>query len=302
MKKTFVFLFLTCLITKIALADLPENYQSLTAIEKQTYLWDQRITPSQWYSFPPIGGGNWASLVKGLYSLVNLRLKMRLQQSFTHAADEIPKGNIKFIHPSGSVAKIKFVATKDSPYVGIYRGGIGLARLSLALDPKLAGSYTPGMALKFFIDGYPSVNIQVMNSLNGQGENHNFFAKTFSNIIPEPEGITLNFLKLAFQLAVKNPLHLSVDHLSYRRTDGSQEKETLSPYQLFFIPIQTNIIAENSTLDFRKSLADIPIGTHLYRVESSQGRAVIHIGDLYTTSEFIASEYGDCQLFFQHKE
>ncbi len=277
-------------------AELPADYQQWNAVKKQTYLWEQKIVPSKWHPLPEIGGGGWNSIIKSVKSMASLNI------SFTRTCDELPLGRPKFIHPSGSVVKIIFVPRKQSPYSGIYKGGLGLARLSLAGNPKQIGSYTPGMALKFLIDGYPSVNLHVMNSLDGQGDNQNFFENIFSNSIPEPKSLVLKGLKVWFRLFVKNPLLLGVHHLARKTTDGSDEKEIIAPDQLYFVPIQTEFIPKDSSRDFRNALSEIPSRTHLYMVEAQSDRGLIQIGDIYTTSIFLASVYGDHQLFFQHQE
>lgn len=50
------------------------------------------------------------------------------------------------------------------------------------------------------------------------------------------------------------------------------------------------------------SFASIAAGTHLYQVHalSSPSAKPLHIGDLYSTSEFVPSWFGDTNLFFEH--
>ena len=44
------------------------------------------------------------------------------------------------------------------------------------------------MGLKFLRDGVDSANLVAMNSVNGQPGDWNFFSKTFTTHIPDPEG------------------------------------------------------------------------------------------------------------------
>ncbi len=52
----------------------------------------------------------------------------------------------------------------------------------------------------------------------------------------------------------------------------------------------------------RLALAELPKGTILYNVHvrESANSDLALLGELVTESEFVASEYGDKQLFFQH--
>lgn len=300
-KNLFLFVFLVMNVNTWAglpTRGLPGGYQSMSAFEKQSYLWNEKIKPARWDELPQIKSGGWANLLQSLKALGTLNV------SFDHTSDEMPEGRPKIIHPAGCVATITFIPTKDSPYSGIYRGGIGLTRLSLAGDPSKIG-YTPGMALKFFIDGEPSVNLHIMNNLDGQGNDQNFFLHEFTNVLPKPKKKLLKLLDRWFRLFVENPRHLRVDHLAERDQSGAVELNPFFPYQILFVPTVEAQIDSHTTRDFREELEDILAGTHLYSVEAvafEGDEERRHIGDVYTTSEFMASAYGDLQLYFQHHE
>ena len=189
---------------------LPADYESWSAQAQQAYLWEEKISAKPYSTHPSLSGSFISHVLTSIPTLISL---MRLDKSFDHISDEIPKERIsliaehgfdrvKFIHTYGTIAKVAFRATENRPYTGIYRGGVGLVRLSLAGPPSALG-FTPGMALKFFIDGHPSVNLHVMNSVNGQGDDHNFFAKSFSNIIPKAKGFFFKFLESIFKRFVR---------------------------------------------------------------------------------------------------
>ena len=153
---------------RTAIASLPTDYESLTKEEKLDLLWDQ-IDNSQWSELPALNNQGWSSILKNLGALFSLK------KSFDHTSDEVPSGRPKFIHTYGSVVKVSFVPEESVQFSGMCaKGAMGLARLSLAASPE-AIDYTPGMAVKFLVDGQPSLNLHVMISLNGQGENWNFF-------------------------------------------------------------------------------------------------------------------------------
>ena len=104
-----------------------------------------------------------------------------------------------------------------NPYSGMFASGaIGIARFSLALDPG-TDNFTPGLAMKFFIDGMASNNLEVMYSIDGQGTNFDFFANNFSNIIAAPIGVGTNLIGAIFKEATPFPNYLDLDATA--RTD-----------------------------------------------------------------------------------
>ena len=86
----------------------------------------------------------------------------------TRTEDYMPEGRVKWIHPLGSCAKVKFLFNENSTqYSGLFKeADYGIARLSLANDPASEG-FTPGMALKFFRDNQISGNIITMYKIDG---------------------------------------------------------------------------------------------------------------------------------------
>ena len=277
-------------------ATLPSDYESLTKEEKLGLLWNQ-IDGSQWNELPALNNQGWSSLLKNIGALFSLN------KSFDHTSDEIPEGRPKFIHTYGSVVQVSFVPTESTQFSGMYaKGAMGLARLSLAASPE-AIPYTPGMAIKFLVDGKPSVNLHVMNSLNGQDDNWNFFEKTFSNKIDPAEGFVLKILEKVFERARKPANDLPVDHLARIYQDGSQVDSVVAPERLLFKPTANvrSMIDPSSRADFREHLNSIPAGTKLYGVYGVLRGKQTKIGHIVTESEMVSSQYADKTLFFQHK-
>jgi hypothetical protein len=276
---------------------LPSNYQNLKATSKQELLWN-RIEESKWDILPPLSGKGWASIIENLKSLISLAT------TFNHVSDEIPAGRKKFIHTYGSVAKVSFKPFSN-PYTGIFKSGaIGLVRLSLAGNPESIG-FTPGMALKFLINGRPSLNIFAMHSLNGQGQNTNWFSNDFSNIIPRPTGFALKMLEIIFNNTHNPSNHLPVNHLAAFESNGSAVASPKVPYQLIFKPSRDMriLISSSSQRDFRNDLELVHSNARLYDVyaiESELSDKEVLIGALETETPFVHSYYGDKKLFFQH--
>ncbi|MGQ3888570.1 hypothetical protein ACQUW5_06000 [Legionella sp. CNM-1927-20] len=277
-------------------AQLPNNYQDLSAQQKQDLLWDAVIKSHEINPLPELNGNSFKEVFEKLKGLFNL------SATFDHISDELPKGRVKIIHANGSVGKVTFIPSPNHPFTGIYqKGGIGLARLSLAVAPA-ENTYIPGMAIKFLISQNPSVNLQVMNSLEGQQENWNYFAKDFSNHISHPTSWTLKAIEKIFEWTRDPANDLPLWHLAAWTSEGRFEGIPVFPEQIYFKPSSTvsNLIPENSREDFRISFSQIPIGP-LYEVYGKYRGTEYYIGTLMLESNLLASHYGDKELFFQHQ-
>ena len=274
------------------------GYDALPGCEKAAALFEERIVPTEYEVYPSF------DLRGGFQALLGAGASFSLGKSFSTASDEMPAGRIKFLHPFGSVATVEYRADPGTGYTGMFAAGsaCGLARLSLAGPPTLLG-FTPGMAAKLFVDGKPSVNLHVMPSLNGQGQNQDFFAFPFTNVLPDPRGVLFQALKLWFGLFVDNPLRLGLDHFAGQSPDGSRVSAPRTPYEVQFVAPEGVSTPSDSRRDLRDELGEIPAGTVLFEVfaRAEPGAPLQRIGALVTTSRFVASEYGDETLFFQHQ-
>jgi hypothetical protein len=273
---------------------LPADYEARSATQKLDTLWNERLVASKNAAPTP-----WTKI--SLFKLIALDLSVSLK----HAADEMPAGRRKLVHERGSVAKIEFIADRDSPYTGMYKGGVGLARLSLAQDPG-DKNFVPGLAIKLMVDGHPSENIITMLSIDGQGANFDFFANTFSNIIPDAVSTGGKIIAGIFAKGNPTPNHLDINAVGKRDRKGNEVARPESPEQLFFVPaLSVKAVPRKSSpqVDFREDLANIPAGSTLYDVLASRvaGEAPVHIGKILTTSEMISARYGDEGLFFKHQ-
>lgn len=223
-------------------------------------------------------------------TLAALRIRL-LDKTFSDASDVRP-ARTKIFHPFGSVATVAYESVPGHSYTGLFAsGGEGLARLSLATD---ADNYIPGIALKLFVQGKPSVNIHAIPSFEPQ-TSRDFFARAPSNIIPEPTAFAIKlFSKIAVKVA--DPLRRPVDHVAAVNQDGSAVASPRAPRQLFFRAAEVHFPAD-SKADFRDLLATIPPGTVIYAVYAGD----VHIGNVRTRSRLVASEWGDRVLHFKHE-
>lgn len=274
-------------------------YQNLLASQKQSYLWNA-IVVSKYQQLPDTRTGLGIPLI--FNSITSF---LTLKTSFDHASDIMPEGRKKIIHTYGTVAPVRWIPARNS-YSGIFQtGGFGLARLSIAGDPNLLG-IIPGMALKIFVDGQPSVNLHVMHSLDGQGKNNNFFANSFTNNIPKPTNPLLYPLIALFAIVQNPPTYLPLDHFAKVDRFGKPLTPWRAPLTLIFKPSSSvsAIFPATSTLDFRTQLAQLRPGIFIYDIyatgsKPSQRNAEL-IGKLVLDGSFVASDFGDEKLFFQH--
>lgn len=290
------FLILLSLIN-LSMSKLPPNYEIKSAEVKQEILWNNSIKST--YSILP-------NKNPGVFESMALLSSKWLLPSFTHESDEIPNGRKKLIHTYGSVARVEWIANSNHEFTGIFSSGaVGLVRLSLA---RQGGDFIPGMGIKLFRDSVPSVNLHVMNRLEGQGNNRNFFQNKFTNNIPDPQSLALKILAEAFSTAVEylkkgsSPMFLPVGHLAKRNREGEQEEYINFPEVLEFMPTQEVQLSSKSKVDTRLKFLSLNAGSVIYTIWAKETKSsnAIKIGKLVLESKLITSKYGDEVLFFQH--
>lgn len=285
-------------------ASLHRDYLSWSGKRKQDWLWNERILPSKYDQLPPLESID----IIGLF-FTSMRTKM------DRLTDEAPPDWKKAIHAHGSVAKIKFSAAADTPFTGIFRGAdFGLLRLSVTGDPSARG-VAPGLAMKFLIDRAESANFSALVSLTGQGNNYNFFANEFSNIVPVVREIGPKLINLMFMRVTRYPTRLSLENLAQTDQFGQRDRAPYAPDQIFLVPDANVQFPPTPPRDFRDDLATLAPGTKLFSVYAVDPRNLSaewigkpeyraqaqRIGEIFTTSEFVCSVYGDRQLFFRHQ-
>lgn len=256
-----------------------------------------------------------------------------MDTTFDRFADEFPSGRVRAIHGRSALAKIKYTVVSNTlGLTGIYNTGApnGVIRLSLAGDPT--NSFSPGFGIKFFVNGQVSANLVGMFSLDGQGANYNFFANQLKTRIAKPT--TTNFLTgiaadvgiARFETGAKPATQLDPDQPSYYNADGTPSAVTPKwPQALYLVPNPAlNQSFSTAAHEFRSDLLTIPSNTLLYTVYATLDAAscskcgvgnaepcpdifavggscqVQEIGQITSTSTFVASPYVDNGVFFQH--
>ncbi len=289
---------------------LPANYESLKASDKLQILWALVSNKPVTEEKLELESMSFGDILSGLSASF-------AAEAFLNNGDEMAAGRDKVIHANGAVASVEFTPESASPFTGVFHSGaVGMIRLSIAA-PNL-DNFTPGLALKFFIDGKSSSNLVAMYSLNGQGSDLNFFRFPFGTTIADPEGIVLKLGAKAFDAArevVRDEIGsapssstvIPMNDLASVEKSGQlvPKAELRVPTQLKFVPTAkaTHFFEEqgvSGARDFRATLARFPVGAGLYRVYAYDHSKLILIGKITTTSTFVASKFGDKHLYFKH--
>ncbi|MBF0442042.1 MAG: hypothetical protein HQK54_09070 [Oligoflexales bacterium] len=276
-----------------------ESYQDMSAAEKFDVIWSS-IEESRYDSYPHFTGLELLPLLDLALPWNKDKATEYMNVTVTRDEDMLPIGRKKIVHTYGSVAGVTFIASDETPFSGLFKGArYGIVRLSLAVKPNVV--ILPGAAFKFFVDGKPSKNFMAMNSLTGQ-LSYNFFEKEFSNVLPDMSGPLFAPLKNVFGAVTKSPNKVSVAHLAGVNENGTflYPEETRSPSKIVLSP-NPELQFPKYPHEIREDFEKIPVGTLLYNVYSEQDGKRNFIGKILTTTPFIASEFGDKKLFFNHK-
>ena len=295
----------------IPLARAPDPVMSArNACQKADSMWNDKIVPSRYEQLPPLAS-------PGLFDLLTLTTGDFSVKTLTTQGDELEPDRHKLIHAFGAEARMRLVIDPAAAggYTGIFRSGAEcvIGRFSLASKPTADGSI-PGLALKFFIAGdQPSVNLALMNSIDGQS-GHNFFAQTFSNILPPAKAfpkrvLASGFERSAAQFGAKdtNPGRLTLEHLAATLPDGKPVAAPSEPYQLLFrpsAPARALMQDASAADDFRLKLAALPVDQAVYDIytlaEDEPAENARILGQLILSAPLVSSHYGDEKLFFRH--
>ncbi|MBL7546116.1 MAG: hypothetical protein JNL11_20015 [Bdellovibrionaceae bacterium] len=297
----------------------PVGFKEKNANEKIDILW-QRIQETAHSRLPEFHEF-------GLGELIAMG-RQNLDPKSLEFNDFAPMGWKKLLHARGSIAKVKIVSV-STKYTGIFSGADhALLRLSLTYkpDPKkpwiLKRPIAPGLALKVLRDGTDSGNISALVSLEGQQSDYNFFTHPMSNIVPIGVDFGQRKVHEIFKRYSARPEELLVQDLAAVDQHGVQAPEIIAPIQLFFIPGENFNFSSDEPHDVRNDFATIKANTIIYKIYALDDRSIdkefdyrnythedakkfhkaaIHIADIITTSEFVASEFGDSGIFFRHQ-
>ncbi len=297
-----------------AAAGASADYSSMWNDDKLNYHWQWGLCTEYGTSGNPELAKGWKVITDAARGVGSSLL--RLERVFTNSTDELDAGRRKLLHPYGSLVEIELVrgAVDESchtDFTGIWSQAktTGLARLGWGQDPKAIG-YVPGIAMKFFVVGRESVNLHLIHSLDGDPDKPNFFSQSLTNVLPLPTSGVVKVLVKYFKLFADEPLHLRLDHLAAVYSDGATlfAEEAIAPYQIVLEPsdearqLYQQALDTDAHVDFRAAFTPIPAGTKLYDVyvTASADGCRERLGTLRTKTRFVASQWGDERLYFQH--
>ncbi len=307
----FILFFLSS-ITNITAQELSKNYESLGACDKQNELWE-KIMATQHDITPDMSN-------LGIIQLLAMSFQ-KLRTKSDYVSDVAPQDWKKYLHRRGAVAKVKFVSNDSHHYTGIFKGAeCALLRLSLTYEPKKSKAVAPGLALKVLRDKSPSANVSALYALDGQERDFNFFKNSLSHIVPMGDSVGERLVHRLFKRVSLYPEVLKIDDFSKKDAKGVVSNAPKGPFQIFFVP-NSEVKFASEEHDIREDFLSIEQGTTLYSVYALEtppkknyqydqySKADISffiskskkIGEIITTSPFIASEFGDSRLFFRHE-
>lgn len=254
----------------------------------------------------------------GLSTLLKLTNRRTLAAAFlnkTDVRDTKVQGATKPIHALGVSAPVEVGPTLQGSqkYTGIFNsGGVGIIRMSRATTTS-AYPFTPGLAIKVFVDGGPSVNFHAMFSLDGQGTDTNIFKNSFTTAVSSPHRRPVQLLAFFFKRAIASisrdpsdrPLDertLSLLEAARVKSDGTVVNAPTAPKILRFDPqvstLNLGVATTAADDDFRRELINhVDPSSILYKIMDEDD---LYIGDVRLTGPFVASSHGD-NMFFKHQ-
>lgn len=286
-----------------AAGDAPASARS-----KLDILWGQ-IESTRHQSLPPYDDIDVTGMMFG-----SLRYKVE------HASDFRPSKWKKWIHRRAVVAKATYRSVGGHSYTGLWNEPAApvLLRLSLTYDPAKRG-VAPGMAIKFLVDAQPSRDVSLLTGLDSQGQDYRFFKTSFSNVVPPSEKLGARMIARIFNRVDKPSNRIGVSHLGDVTAAGAAVKPAVSPLQIFARG-PADFSKATPVRDIRDDFLKMtPRTTPILEVYARPGGSrddyeeidgdlmrtyearAVKIGEIRLESGFVASSFGDDQLFFRHE-
>ena len=283
------------------------DYEAQTAEEKQKKM-EKAIVDSSYIMSDDHGMPEFRDL--GFFSMWKLFKSYQVGKAFDRTDDQM-HGDEKLFHRQGTVIMARLESVGNHGFTGHFQGSEHLViRASVAKAPS-GTTLTPGLAVMFLANGAPSTSIFVMPSLDGI-ESTNFFEEDMTHILPESKQTALHLVENTFKRALKDhhskgcARSLTLAHIAAQNPDGTKlaAADRHTPAQIVFkaTPELKALTADTSkTHDFRLQVEGRGQGMHLFDVYSKVGTQEDLIARIHGTSIFVASQYGDEELFFRHQ-
>jgi len=292
------------------------TYDSLSAKQKQSYLWEQMI--------PGGTHGNWANPLETVVkaSMTSYTILME-----TITTDWREEGHQKITHGQGATALAHFEWLPNK-YTGMFqKADHCVIRMANAAHPSQSGvkaTYGPNLAIKCLNDGKKSANLLNLWQLDGydslpkdRTDSCSFFEAGVCSHIPLRDNMNAGLKKIfvpAFNKVDSNSMLVGVSQFAKVDQTGQNITSPEFPFSLHFqprpeynkIPCEFDAPGRNSQLlsipsDLvNKALYDV-YAIHDPWMDRPAGKPDVRkIGELILDTAFIGSKYGDQRLFFEH--
>jgi hypothetical protein len=247
------------------------------------------------------------------FLLMYLLFVKSLRYTTRLVSDERPFRTAKAFRSVGVVAKATWTVVVDdnpSPFSGLFRTGADyvLMRFSQTQEPEPHKTW-PGISIKIFIDGKPSVNVGAMETLSGQSS-CNFFEKDFSNHLPPPETVLHKLVTLKFRTVSRHPQKWGIKEWATLFPNGTTvDDKVRAPYRLIWRP-RSNVTDQFEDCDegalLEQMESTITPGTVVYDLFGVEGpeedSQEWYLGFFTVTGPVVRSAYADRKLFFRHQK
>jgi hypothetical protein len=298
---------------------LPADYVRLPAADKHAAL--TKLISSGEYCAGKSYSATDCTLPQGRsFSFRSLPSLFSLATTFDTSSDEMPEGRRKLLRPVGIVATFTFEASypdqpadpttngRRGPYTGLLAPGGGPIPGVLRFSDNGVKSFNPAVAIKFLVDGKPSVNTLAAVSMDGQGDDHSFFAHPITSHLEPPTGLGAKVIWGLFGFVKKDPSLIELDNLAATTVDGKDvgADGVRAPYELYYVGHgDLGKRFSSAKHEYRVDLHSLEAGTVVYDVlaratAADPATSREKIGEIRLTSTPIATDAGDKRLFFQH--
>jgi hypothetical protein len=303
------------------------EYEALSAQAKADLLWS-KVVDTTYAELPT----DWLDLGE----VVEMSEAADTAYAFDRFSDERPVGLERFFHQYGSTARVQWTpasgTTTTGPPValsGMFADGAqhGILRfsycaplLSIALRPPYAFS------LKLLRDNMHSANLVTCERPSRvYPAGWNIFNRTVATY-----SVVNNVEAPALAKAQNGTGVTSSREPALFYENGTQSPQLFAPVMVLFDPSLQLASRPDVPVDFRRDLDTLPVGTTLYTAyttvdaagrpnlctchehpegllpcwtlaeATAKGCHVVELGSISTTSAFVASEYGDTGIMYQH--
>lgn len=245
-------------------------------------------------------------------------------RAFTRSGDVIENElGFKMLHPTGAVGLLAWVhrGGEFSGLLGAPSDGTERLVIARVSDGRVVrdGRRAPGLALKFLVDGRPSVDVLVGTSPDGIPSALPFFAQHLDNLIAFQEGPRESqlvhdlFRRELDRLRDHHPRfgdmeahYLPVAHAAEVHDNGAPVATVCPPARMRVRPaarLQDLSQPEADGVDFRKEIAKLTTLEVAFQVDLAVHKSQpewVYVADLVVVQPFVATPFGDQWLYFRH--